>query len=124
MSGPLPRGVGMPQWLILLDFGQLVYDDFGSPPYLVGSALRGKGPRDIDVRVILDDTAFFDRFPPGDDGRSPINHPGTRWASQCRAYAALGKQMTGLPIDFQVQMQSLANQHFASEQRLALLVLR
>jgi hypothetical protein len=35
-----------------------------------------------------------------------------KWVSLCMAYSALGKHMTGLPIDFQIQQQSDANKQF------------
>ena len=34
--------VGMPAALMLHEFGSQVWHAFGEPPYLVGSALRGK----------------------------------------------------------------------------------
>lgn len=33
-----------------------------------------------------------------------------KWMSLCLAYSALGKEMTGLPIDFQIQQQTHANE--------------
>lgn len=117
---PHPVGVGMPQWLLLNEFADIVRDDFQTGVYLVGSALQGKAPRDIDVRVILPDDDCLTRFPSGPHGESPVNCHGTRWASQCLAYSALGKQMTGLPIDFQVQLQSLVDTQEAIRPRIAL----
>ena len=55
---PRVGGVGMPETLLLDEFGNQVWSVFGYPPYLVGSAnnpnSKGKW-RDVDVRLILDD---------------------------------------------------------------------
>lgn len=117
MASVIPFGVGMPAWLILNEFGMLLRDDFDEVALLVGSALNGKGPRDIDVRIVLDDDVFATRYPDG------FGKPGTRWAAQCRAYSALGQHMTGLAIDFQVQPRFVAATH-EEESRLPLLIIR
>ncbi len=101
---PRPVGVGMPAWLLLNEYGRMLHQAFGAPPYLVGSALRTKSPRDIDVRLVLDDARY----------RALVGNPaecdraGTRWAMLCAAFSALGRQITGLPIDFQVKTQAAA----------------
>lgn len=51
-------GVGMPQALMLDEFGSQVWAAFGHPPYIVGSALAGKVWRDVDVRLILPDPEY------------------------------------------------------------------
>ncbi len=99
-------GVGQPQTFYLNDFGEKVMAVFGDPPYLVGSATQGKKWRDVDVRVILSDdewTAW---------GFGHPRDPGENWAVICMAFAVLGKAMTGLPIDFQIQQQTDANARF------------
>lgn len=102
-------GVGMPFSLLLDEFGSRVWSAFGQPPYLVGSALAQKdGWRDVDVRLILSD-AEYAALGLGDP-KYPHENP--RWISFCLAFSALGKQMTGLPIDFQIQQQTLANEQF------------
>jgi hypothetical protein len=35
---------------------------FNAPVYLVGSALREERPRDIDIRIVLTDEAFMQRY--------------------------------------------------------------
>ena len=35
-----------------------------------------------------------------------------KWAAMCMAFSALGKELTGLPIDFQIQPQSIANSKY------------
>lgn len=101
-------GVGMPAWLYLQEFGSIVWSVFGQPPYLVGSAHRGKEWRDVDVRLILDDEEYDAMFGPYETPQSMNG----KWAGLCMAFASLGKQMTGLPIDFQIQRQTEANAKF------------
>ena len=101
-------GVGMPAALLLDEFGSQVWSAFGEPPYLVGSALHGKDWRDVDVRLILPD-ADYETWGLGDPKRPQQN---AKWISLTLAYSMLGKAMTGLPIDFQIQQQTHANKLF------------
>lgn len=102
--------VGMPAAMLLDEFGSQVWSAFGGPPYLVGSALTQKsGWRDVDVRVILADEDY-DALGLGDPKHPQHN---MKWVSLCLAYSALGKQMTGLPIDFQIQRRTEANAEFS-----------
>jgi hypothetical protein len=95
----------MPAGIWLTKFGVIVRDYFGHVPYHVGSSLNRKDWRDVDVRLILPDEEFAERF--GDIFRSSETDP--KLAAITLAFAALGKAMTGLPIDFQIQPQSHAN---------------
>jgi hypothetical protein len=109
----------MPAGIWLTKFGVIVRDYFGHVPYQVGSSLDRKDWRDVDVRLILPDEEFAERF--GDIFRSSETDP--RLAAITLAFAALGQQMTGLPIDFQIQPQSHANKVYPGP-RSALLELR
>lgn len=109
-------GVGMPGMIKLNQFGVVLFDVFEKTAYLVGSAARGKQWRDVDVRVMLDDEiydlTFKSRFKP------EWTNPG--WSGICLAFAALGREMTGFPIDFQVQRLSDANKLFGGQIRVPL----
>lgn len=109
-------GVGMPADLLLHEFGSQVWAAFGDGPYLVGSALMGKQWRDVDVRLILPDEEY-ERLGLGDPTHSHYNE---KWVSFTLAYSALGKAMTGLPIDFQIQQQTDANKEYGGKPRSAL----
>lgn len=98
-------GVGMPAMLMLEEFGSQVWHAFGEPPYLVGSALEGKQWRDVDVRLILDDDVY-EAMGLGDPRRTHVNG---KWVALCMAFSVLGRHMTGLPIDFQIQQETTAN---------------
>ncbi len=112
--------VGMPQALWLQQFGQFVRDAFGEVPYQVGSSLSTKaGWRDVDVRVILDDAAYQARG--FGDPANPHSNP--IWVATVLAWSSFGRELTSLPIDFQIQQQTRANAEFAGP-RSALFVVR
>lgn len=73
--------------------------------YHVGSSLKGKGWRDVDVVVLLEDDDFEKQF----GSRYP---EGAKWEAFCLAFSALGNDLTGLPIDFKVQPREWANAQF------------
>ena len=95
---------GMPAGIWLTKFGTIISDYFGHVPYHVGSSLKTKDWRDVDVRLILPDDEFDRMF------GQPRNSSNAKLAAITLAFAALGKEMTGLPIDFQIQPQSHANE--------------
>jgi hypothetical protein len=87
---------------LLDDWGVALWRMFhGERAYLVGSALTTTGHRDVDVRVMLDDDSWaaLDDLVDIDD----LNLAVSLW----------GQQVTGLPIDFQVQHAEAANADFA-----------
>jgi hypothetical protein len=75
---------------------------FGSRPYLVGSASQRPDFRDVDVRLILPDDEYDDLF---------ADRPGL-WALLSRLGSTYLRSRTGLPVDFQVQRQTEANEKF------------
>lgn len=105
-------GVGMPADMLLHEFGSQVWAAFGTPPYHVGSSLTQKsGWRDVDVRLILPDEAYEALGL----GKPNLPRQSGKWVALCLAFSALGKQMTGLPIDFQIQQQTRANEEYPRE---------
>ena len=113
-------GVGMPASVYLDEFASKVIDAFSRDDhfgvYHVGSSLTSKEWRDVDVRIILTDEAYaacgFG------DPRDP--HRSAKWVALVLAFSALGRQMTGLPIDFQIQQQTHANETNKGGRRSAL----
>jgi hypothetical protein len=73
---------------------------FDSPPYLVGSVTERPDYRDVDLRVILPDEEFDQLF----GGRVLL------WSMVCLAIGHYLRDVTGLPIDFQVQRMTEANE--------------
>jgi hypothetical protein len=97
----------MPTQLLLEQFGAQLAAAFGEVAYQVGSSLSTTAFRDVDVRVMLDD-AQYEAMGLGDPDRP---HENARWVAYALAFSALGRQMTGLPVDFQLQQTSHANAH-------------
>ena len=110
-------GTGSPACLKLEVFGDWIWKAFGTPAYLVGSAAVSKTWRDIDIRLILDDAEYAQWFKDESGSRDPL------WTLICGGISELGKAMTGLPIDFQIQSQTHANTHYGKQPRHALGVL-
>jgi hypothetical protein len=108
----MSSGVGSPACFYLDIFGRMVWDVFGHPPYLVGSATISKKWRDVDVRLILDDDEFADMFG-ATWTTGMMRHP--KWVAMCAAYSALGTRVTGLNVDFQIQQQTTANDAFTGQ---------
>ena len=77
--------------------------------YHVGSSLERADWRDVDVRLILSDDEFYALFP-------GVNRPSTgswehdpRWLIMTTAISKWMSDLTGLPVDFQMQPQTAAN---------------
>lgn len=112
---------GMPAGIWLAKYGELVTDYFGETPYQVGSSLHSKQWRDVDVRLILPDAEYERRFGPAGNWNPETN---TKLAAVTLAFCALGRDMTGLPIDFQIQPESHANGAYGDQPRSALIQVR
>lgn len=98
-------GVGMPASLYLQQFGELLFEAFGEVAYHVGSSLNGATWRDVDVRIMLDG----ERYKAMGFGDPKRPHENPRWCAYVMAFSTLGRQITGLPIDFQIQERDTAN---------------
>jgi hypothetical protein len=64
--------------------------------------------RDVDVRVLLEDDVY-ESMGFGDPERP---HHNAKWCALVMAFSELGRRMTSLPIDFQIQQLSYANAKF------------
>lgn len=95
------KGVGFPEMQYLHEFAMKANFYFNDTCYLVGSAIDSKDRRDIDVRMILDDDVV-DAMTQDRNGSNNMLTM-SKWGVLCQAFSALGKQMTELPIDFQIQ---------------------
>lgn len=83
-----------------------VFDGYGC--YLVGSALERANWRDVDIRFIMDDTKFSELFPSAGE----YWEQDTRWLLLTVSISKYLSEITGLPIDFQFQPQTHANDRF------------
>jgi hypothetical protein len=73
--------------------------------YIVGSVLERPDWRDVDVRLILADEVFADHFPEAGD----CWEQDAKWLLLTIAISDWLSKQTGLPVDFQFQPQSHAN---------------
>lgn len=104
--------IGAPAVFLLELFCRQINEAFGGfGCYGVGSAWERPDWRDVDVRFIMEDDEFNALFPDvkwkaGDAGRWEFD---PRWLIMTSAISAQLSKQTGLPIDFQFQPQSHAN---------------
>lgn len=80
---------------------------FGSMCYVVGSSMERPDWRDVDVRMILEDEKFAELFPnatPGYWEHDP------RWLVMTIALSEWLSKQSGLPVDFQMQPMTHANE--------------
>lgn len=83
--------------------------------YLVGSSLERRDYRDVDVRYIMDDEGYDQLFKTQGEWNNPL------WSLMCQSISLWLSQQSGLPIDFQIQRQTQANElHPGAARRNAL----
>ena len=105
MSNAKKSGQRPSSYLSTVDFArlnhacQIVWEAFGGDTYLVGSTLETEVWHDVDVRTILTDDEFDALF----KGRLYF------WSLTCLGIGTYLRQMTGLPIDYQIQRMTEAN---------------
>jgi hypothetical protein len=98
-----------PAMLFRLDLAcKPIAEAFGCEPYLVGSVQeRTAGARsDVDVRLILADKKY-DRLIRTPEMRTMLD----------MAFSVYLSSMTGLPVDFQIQRRTQANEKHKGKQR-------
>lgn len=78
----------------------------GATPFMVGSVSRHPDFRDVDIRLILPDKVFDAEWSDPIKHRL-INHAISTW----------GQRETGLPIDFQIQQMTAANELYGGDFR-------
>jgi hypothetical protein len=83
------------------------FGDFGC--FLVGSAAERPDWRDVDIRFIMDDEKFAFLFPRA-HAHSALWEHDPRWLLLTLAITQWLRGQTGLPVDFQIQPQSFANE--------------
>lgn len=74
--------------------------------YVVGSCLQRSDWRDVDVRCIIDDEAFYKLFPGAAEDHWEFD---SRWLVMTVSISEFLSKRTGLPIDFQFQPRLHAN---------------
>lgn len=72
--------------------------------YLVGSSLARRDFRDVDVRYIMSDAGYDRLFRDQGDYYNPL------WSLMCLSISRWLSEETRLPVDFQIQRQTQANE--------------
>lgn len=103
--------IGAPACFALEEIARHVSDAFSDDDgaygiYVVGSCLERPDWRDVDVRLIMSDEGFERLFP---RAGQHWEHD-ARWLLLTCAISDLMSKRTGLPIDFQIQPQTHANE--------------
>lgn len=106
--------LGAPQFFNLNQACAPIGDAYGNMVFLVGSSLRTRDYRDVDVRCLVED-AEFDRLFPGMAGWGN-EWTDARWSLLCSAISSWLSERTGLPIDFQFQRQTQANEQYPTRE--------
>jgi hypothetical protein len=113
IAPPAPRVkanyVGAPAIFALELACQQLTVAFGATCYLVGSATERPDWRDVDIRMMLSDEAFAVLFPDA-FADPPCWEFDPRWLLMTTAISEHLSRVTGLPIDFQFQQQTHANE--------------
>lgn len=100
--------IGAPACFALEQACQHICESFdGYGCYVVGSALERPDWRDVDVRFIMADDKFAELFPTAGD----YWEQNPRWLLLTVSISQWLSKQTGLPIDFQFQPQTHANEH-------------
>lgn len=79
-----------------------ITEAFDAHPHVVGSVNQRADFRDVDVRSILPDEEFDALF----EGRAFL------WSLLCLSVSEYLRAATGLPVDYQVQKMSVANEKY------------
>lgn len=92
---------------------QPIWEAFGTgragSTYLVGTAQSGGKYRDVDVRTILPDHEFDSLF------RVVERNGQALWSLMCVAIGRMLAEQTGLPIDYQIQRMTEANEKYQGQ---------
>lgn len=100
--------IGAPSCFELHAACHVINRAFGATCYQVGSSLERPDFRDVDVRLILDDAVFDALFGNVREGASWELSP--FWIVICTGVTFWLRQQTGLPVDFQIQPMTHANE--------------
>lgn len=103
--------IGAPEFFNLNQACRAIVDAFDWNVYLVGSSMKKRDFRDVDIRCILDDDEFDKLFP----GVGNNTWTDAKWSLLCSSISAWLKNQTNLPIDFQFQRRTNANAEYSSK---------
>jgi hypothetical protein len=105
--------IGAPAVFALDLAARHIRDAFGGSCYVVGSALERPDWRDVDVRLIMDDSEFESEFP----GVGRNWQLDSKWLLLTTSISKWLSDQTGLPVDFQFQPQNHVDHHESNKRR-------
>lgn len=102
--------IGAPGFFLLNQACRIVWEAYPEAfgLYLVGSSLRRRSYRDVDLRLILPDEDYKKLFP----GISSNGWLHPLWSLTCSSISLYLSKASNLPIDFQIQSQTEANRDY------------
>ena len=104
--------LGAPHFFNLNQACRQLSEAFGHCIYMVGSVMERADYRDVDIRCLLEDEDFSRLFP-GAPGEANLHEASSARLSLMNAAISLYlHRATGLPIDFQFQQLTLANEKY------------
>jgi hypothetical protein len=106
--------IGAPQFFNLNQACRVIVDAFGCNLYLVGSSMKKRDYRDVDLRLILDDEDFDRMFPGIHEGMRGAPSRDARWSLFCSSISEYLATHSCLPIDFQIQRRTEANNEYGA----------
>jgi len=95
---PAPASLNLNQACVIVN---KALGDYGC--YLVGSSLKRRDYRDVDVRFIMSDENYDRMFRNENGWTNPL------WSLMCTTISMWLEKQSGLPIDFQIQRMTQAN---------------
>lgn len=107
--------MGAPACFELEQACRTVAEAFWSPDqfcsmYVVGSVLKRPDWRDVDIRMMMSDEVFQAEFPDVDITSGAWEHD-PKWLLLTTCISKFLSSASGLPVDFQFQPMTHANQH-------------
>ncbi|HEV2173140.1 MAG TPA: hypothetical protein VGR71_06220 [Nitrospira sp.] len=113
MSGKRANYIGAPEMFNLNAACCVIRDAFPDTfgCYLVGSSLEKRDYRDVDIRCIVPDEEYEKMFP----GGIKPEWTDAKWSLLCASISEWLRARTGLPVDFQFQQMTYANEKFGRE---------
>ena len=87
------------------------FASYGFGTYLVGSSCERRDYRDVDVRYIMDDASYDRMF------RSQDGWYNSLWSLMCTSISLWLSKQSDLPIDFQIQRQTQANEKHSGQRQ-------
>ena len=108
--------LGAPEAFHLNNLCTMLNEAFGYNNFLVGSSIIKRDYRDVDIRCIMDDDQFDLLFPDSKNSHNCSWVHDARWSLICASISEWLSKRSGLPVDFQIQRRTDANEQYPGPQ--------